>query len=153
MRAERAYNRSAVCSSVCYAAQLRFRTRTTGVYVAYDIPYVVGRQAAGLVAGRGEDPTVLGRRSAGGGCFLLRLQRGEKLGMPHSRPMSTIGSRCHELRIVDAGKTWRVIYRTDADAVMIADVFQKTTPQTPARVIADSRRRLRLYDLSGDGED
>jgi len=29
------------------------------------------------------------------------LQKGETLPMPHSRPMPTIGARCHELRIVD----------------------------------------------------
>lgn len=78
--------------------------------------------------------------------MLRRLQAGEKLGMPHSRPMPSIGARCHELRIVDAGKTWRVVYRIDPDAIVIADVFQKTTAQTPGRVIEDCRRRLRLYD-------
>jgi phage-related protein len=60
--------------------------------------------------------------------------------------MPSIGTRRHELRIVDAGKSWRLVYRLDADAVVIADVFQKTTPQTPARVIADCARRLRQYD-------
>ena|SRR5687768_9304149 len=80
------------------------------------------------------------------GSLLRRLQSGEKLGMPHSRPMPAIGRRCHELRIVDAGKTWRVIYRLDSDAIVIADVFQKTTPSTPSRVIADCGRRLALYD-------
>jgi phage-related protein len=80
------------------------------------------------------------------GALLRRLQGGERLGMPHSRPMRSIGARCHELRIVDAGKTWRLVYRLDADAIVIADVFQKTTQQTPARVIADCARRLKLYD-------
>lgn len=80
------------------------------------------------------------------GALLRRLQHGEKLGMPHSRPMPAIGPRCHELRIVDAGKTWRLVYRLDPDAVVIADVFQKTTQQTPVRVIADSARRLKQYD-------
>lgn len=80
------------------------------------------------------------------GTLLRRLQRGEKLGMPHSRPMPSIASRCHELRIVDAGKTWRLVYRLDSDAVMIVDVFQKTTQQTPSRVAADCARRLKLYD-------
>jgi phage-related protein len=80
------------------------------------------------------------------GSLLRRLQGGEKLGMPHSRPMPSIGRRCHELRVVDAGKTWRVIYRLDPDAIVIADVFQKTTPATPTRVIADCGRRLTLYD-------
>jgi phage-related protein len=80
------------------------------------------------------------------GSLLRRLQGGQKLGMPHSRPMPSIGRRCHELRVVDAGKTWRIVYRLDPDAIVIADVFQKTTPATPSRVIADCGRRLALYD-------
>lgn len=91
------------------------------------------------------------RLEAGG--LLRRLQRGEKLRMPHSRPMPVIGARCHELRVVDAGKTWRLVCRTDADAVIIAAVFQKTTPQTPPRVLAESRRRLRHYDVAANTED
>jgi phage-related protein len=66
--------------------------------------------------------------------------------------MPTIGRRCHELRIVDAGKTWRIVYRLDDDAVVIADVFQKGTQQTPPRVIQDCRRRLALYDAAGGGD-
>ena len=42
--------------------------------------------------------------------------------MPHSRPMSIIGPRCHELRIPDATVTRRIVYRTDSDAIVIADV-------------------------------
>jgi len=84
------------------------------------------------------------RLEAGG--LLRRLQSGDRLTMPHSRPMPSIGPRCHELRIVDAGRTWRIVYRTDVDAIIIADVFQKTTQQTPARVVAECARRLRLYD-------
>jgi phage-related protein len=83
------------------------------------------------------------------GLLLRRLQRGDRLGMPHSRPMPTIGRRCPELRIVDVGKTWRIIYRLDDDAVVIADVFQKGTQHTPTRVIRDCQRRLALYDAAG----
>lgn len=85
------------------------------------------------------------------GWLLRRLQAGERLGMPHSRPMPSIAPRCHELRLVDAGTTWRLVYRIDADAIVIADVFQKTTAQTPAHVISDCRRRLRLYDAASRG--
>lgn len=66
--------------------------------------------------------------------------------------MPSIGRRCHELRIVDAGKTWRVIYRLDPDAIVIADVFQKTTISTPVRVITDCMRRLALYDQLTKGD-
>ena len=75
--------------------------------------------------------------------LLRRLQRGEHLSLPASRPMPIIGRRCHELRIVDAGQTWRIIYRLDADAVVIADVFSKKTATTPTAAIDVSRTRLR----------
>ena len=80
------------------------------------------------------------------GVLLRRLQRGQKLSLPHSRPMPSIGKRCHELRIPDQDQTWRIVYRTDADAIIIAEVFQKKTPQTPKRVLENCKRRLRAYD-------
>jgi phage-related protein len=86
------------------------------------------------------------------GVLLRRLQGGDRLGMPHSRPMPGIGPRCHELRVVDAGKTWRIVYRLDRDVVVIADVFQKTTKQTPIRVVKDCQRRLAQYDATA-GDD
>jgi phage-related protein len=50
--------------------------------------------------------------------FLLRqLQQGENLGLPHSRPMPRIGSHCHELRVRDRDKIWRIIYRINDDAI------------------------------------
>lgn len=84
------------------------------------------------------------RRKVG---YLLRaLQEGETLGLPHSRPLPGIGARCHELRVNDAGKSWRVIYRIDEDAIVIAEVFEKKTRTTPGRIMRDCRRRLRAYD-------
>ena len=80
------------------------------------------------------------------GFLLRRLQRGERLGMPHSRPMPIIGRRCHELRIVDAGAAWRIVYRIDEDAIVIAEVFSKKTTKTPPAVIAACARRLKEYD-------
>jgi phage-related protein len=80
------------------------------------------------------------------GFLLRRLQRGDVLGMPVSRPMPTIGARCHELRINDESGTWRVLYRTDSDAVIILEVFSKKTAATPKAVIQAAQRRLRDYD-------
>ena len=60
--------------------------------------------------------------------------------------MSSIGSRCHELRINDENSTWRIVYRLDQDAVVILEVFSKKTAQTPATVIENCKRRLREYD-------
>ena len=80
------------------------------------------------------------------GLLLRRLQNGEKLSMPHSRAMPTIGARCHELRIVDESKDWRIVYRTDPDAIVILEVFHKQTRQTPEQVIRSCKRRLQMYD-------
>jgi phage-related protein len=80
------------------------------------------------------------------GVLLRKLQRGEKIGMPHSRPMPVIGKRCHELRIQDSGKIWRIMHRLDNDAIVIAEVFAKKSQKTPPAVIEVSKRRLRDYD-------
>lgn len=80
------------------------------------------------------------------GYSLRRLQRGEQLELPHSRPMPAIGPRCHELRITDARVQWRIVYRIDPDAIVILEVFSKKTPKTPRAVIEACQRRLREYD-------
>ena len=86
------------------------------------------------------------------GALLRRLQRGETLGMPHVRPMPSIWRRCYELRIVDATRTWRIVYRLDPDAIVIADVFPKATRATPRRVIEECQRRLKAYDRASEPE-
>lgn len=85
------------------------------------------------------------------GLLLRQLQRGDRLRMPQSRPMASIGHRCHELRVRDQGHEWRIVYRLDRDAIVIAEVFEKKTQKTPRHVIDDAKRRLKLYDAdSGD---
>lgn len=79
------------------------------------------------------------------GVLLRRLQQGENLGMPHSKPMPSIGAHCHELRIRDEDKNWRIIYRIDDDAILIIEVFNKTTRATPANVIENCKKRLSKY--------
>ena len=79
------------------------------------------------------------------GVLLRRLQRGESIDLPHSRPMPDIGKACHELRVNDDTRTWRIVYYLDADAVVILEVFAKTTRSTPATVMKTCRSRLRRY--------
>jgi phage-related protein len=80
------------------------------------------------------------------GTLLRKLQRGEPLGMPHSRPLPAIGPRCHELRVQDAAAAWRIVYRLDTDAVVIVEVFPKKTRATPKAIIDACKQRLREYD-------
>ena len=79
------------------------------------------------------------------GLLLRRLQNGERIGLPFSRPMPIIGSGCQELRIQDTRQTWRVIYALEPEAVVILEVFSKKTTTTPPSVILVCRKRLKRY--------
>ena len=85
------------------------------------------------------------------GELLRRLQKGEWLRFPQSRAMPVIGRGCHELRIVDADVSWRIVYYLGREAVVILSVFAKQTQRMPAREIRVSRMRLNRY--LGDIED
>jgi phage-related protein len=87
------------------------------------------------------------------GYLLRQLQKGLSLSLPHSRPMPSVGTRCHELRINDKKSTWRIIYRIYSDALLILEVFSKKTNKTPKSVIDSCSERIKRYekDLS-DGD-
>ena len=75
---------------------------------------------------------------------LARLDTGSTLSMPLSRPMPSIGSRVHELRLKDRSGQYRVIYAlVHRDAVYVLHAFKKTTMVTPKRNLDVARRRLR----------
>ena len=80
------------------------------------------------------------------GVLLRRIQRGDKLKHSQSDPMPEIGPRCHELRIRDETKIWRIIYRIDSNAIVIGDVFEKKTRATPKHVIDGCKPRYKTYD-------
>jgi phage-related protein len=63
--------------------------------------------------------------------------------------MPGIGRRCHELRINDVSGQWRLVYRIDTDAIVIAEVFAKKSAKTPKAVLEICRRRLKEYDNAG----
>jgi phage-related protein len=84
--------------------------------------------------------------------YLLRLlQKGEPVSLPHSRPMPSIGKRVHELRVNDRDQTWRIIYRVDEDAIVIAEVFSKKTQHTPRKIVDVCQKRLAQYDRVSGG--
>jgi phage-related protein len=87
------------------------------------------------------------------GCLLRQLQRGASLALPHLRPMQSLGARCHELRIVDERASWRILLRIDRDAIVIVEVFRKTTAQTPQHILEACRGRLKRYDAAARGDD
>jgi phage-related protein len=79
------------------------------------------------------------------GLLLRRLQQGQGLSLPHSRPMPAIGRQCHELRISDHDQTWRIVYHVAPDAIVILDVFSKKTPATPGQIVVVCQKRLAAY--------
>ena len=70
--------------------------------------------------------------------------RGEIKSPPFGAGAAGSG-RCTN-RVNDAGQSWRIVYRIDKDAIVIADVFAKKTRSTPRQVLEICRRRLREYD-------
>src|SRR5689334_12934902 len=79
------------------------------------------------------------------GFLLRRLQRGELLGLPISRPMPDIGRACHELRIDDERTSWRLVYSVQPEAIVILDVFEKKTQKTPKHVLDACKQRLERF--------
>ena len=80
---------------------------------------------------------------------MLRALRGggENLSLPQSRPIRSIGARCHELRIVDEEINWRIVYRVDPDAIVILEIFEKKTNRTPKSVTDVCKKRIKDYEL------
>lgn len=93
-----------------------------------------------------ETPPMSAEAKQDAGFLLWRVQQGELVPMPESRPMPNIGARCHELRVPDREVIWRIIYRTDSDAIIVVHAFKKKTRQTPNSVISLSKNRLKSYD-------
>ncbi|MFN0104041.1 MAG: type II toxin-antitoxin system RelE/ParE family toxin [Bryobacteraceae bacterium] len=87
------------------------------------------------------------------GLLLRRLQQGQVLGLPQSRPMQAIGPQCHELRIQDREQSWRIVYRLAVDAVVILEIFSKKTQTTPSQVIETCRKRLAAYLRATTGKE
>jgi phage-related protein len=90
--------------------------------------------------------TAEGRKEAGD--LLRLLQEGEKLSMPQAELLPIVGPRCGALRVRDGEHNWRIMYRVDADAVLILEVYAKKTKRIPQEVIDRCRKRLKDYDLA-----
>ena len=96
--------------------------------------------------GEVKTPPVSAKARLEAGLLLRRLQRGENIGLPESRPMTGIGAQCHDLRLNDGKRAWRIMYRIDEDAVVILEVFEKKTQKTPKRILDICKDRLKRYD-------
>jgi len=74
---------------------------------------------------------------------LARLDEGQTLSMPLSRPMPSIGPGVHELRSKDRSGSYRVVYAVIRAAnIYVIHGFKKTTRATPKRNIEIAKKRL-----------
>ncbi|MBA3766328.1 MAG: type II toxin-antitoxin system RelE/ParE family toxin [Acidobacteria bacterium] len=78
------------------------------------------------------------------GKVIFDLQKGAKLAMPLSRPISSIASGVEELRVRVRSGAYRVFYYTKlADSVVIFHAFVKKSQKTPPHEIALAQKRLK----------
>jgi phage-related protein len=122
-----------------------------GFYIGYDIIVSTdlgldARKPLVWLGGQIKTPPFSKEARVEAGSLLRRLQEREFLSLPQSRPMPDIGARCHELRVRDENRNWRVVYRIDTDAIVVAGVFPKTTRRTSKRDIDACKARLARYD-------
>jgi phage-related protein len=125
-------------------------TSTLSVDAGYGIVSMVSPKDKPLVVLGGEirTPPLSAVVRVEAGYLLRRLQKGDVLSLPHSRPMPSIGRRVHELRIQDpaTSTTWRIVYRADPFEIVVVDVFAKKSQATPKQVIERCKQRLRVWD-------
>ena len=79
---------------------------------------------------------------------LARLDVGQSLAMPLSRPMPIIGNGVHELRLKDRSGAYRVFYvLLGTGIVYVLHALQKKTQTTPKSTLDLARKRLKELKL------
>ena len=78
------------------------------------------------------------------GRYLLHLQMGDKLGLPHARPMPAIAPCVSELRIKGDDGAFRVFYFiVKARGILVFHGFAKKTQKTPPLEIELAIKRFK----------
>lgn len=75
---------------------------------------------------------------------LFRLQVGEQIAMPNSRPMPAVAVGVSELRVKAEDGTFRAFYYTASSrGVLVFHAFVKKTQRTPPLELDLARKRLK----------
>lgn len=121
-------------------------------YLTYNLPMSSNDKPLVWMHGEITTPPFSENARIEAGYLLRQLQKGLSLSLPQSRPMPSIGTNCHELRINDGNLTWRIIYKIYTDAILILEVFRKKTNTTPKSIIDICKQRIKHYntDVKGD---
>ena len=74
------------------------------------------------------------------------LEAGEKLSMPLSKPMPSIWSGCHELRIGSKQGTFRIFYVFVVRGIIfVPHCFKKKAQKTPRNELVVAQRRIKEF--------
>jgi phage-related protein len=78
------------------------------------------------------------------GWLIERLQAGDTLVEPLSKPMNMIALSCHELRYKDETGAYRTFYYLKHErGILIFHAFKKKTQKTPKKELETGRQRLK----------
>jgi len=78
------------------------------------------------------------------GWLIERLQAGDTLVEPLSKPMTSVGKGCHELRYKDETGAYRTFYYLKHEkGILIFHAFKKKTQKTPKKEIETGKQRLK----------
>jgi phage-related protein len=108
------------------------------------------RKRAAFLHGEIKTPPFSEEARKEAGDLLSDLQDGKSPVYPLAEKLPIIGPRCGALRVRDAQHNWRIMYRVDAEEVLIVDVYDKKTEKIPDQVIDRCKKRLKRYDETGE---
>ena len=78
------------------------------------------------------------------GQAILELQKGEKLSMPLSRSVKSIGLGVEEIRVKDLSGIYRVFYLVRMKGrIIVFHAFVKKTQRIPQKEIKTAKKRLK----------
>lgn len=80
------------------------------------------------------------------GALLTKLQKGEAVGYPDTKPMSSVAKGVFEIRLRDAWGIFRAFYliRTE-HGIVVFHSFRKKSQKTPKHEIETARFRLNAF--------
>jgi phage-related protein len=78
------------------------------------------------------------------GYLIFRLQQGESLGLPASRPMADVAAGVSELRVRGSDGVYRAFYYVKLEnGVLVFHAFKKKTQATPPNEIKLGAKRFK----------
>ena len=76
--------------------------------------------------------------------MIHRLQKGDVIGVPHSKPMKSVEIGVSELRVKDASGAYRVFYYVKTNqGILVFHAFVKKTQKTPKKEIEQGKKYLK----------